>query len=403
MTAMPDITSREARVRLVAAPVGAQWPYAGTLPGVIAWSVVEGRPVVWNGTQWTNLLPSTVTSTGVAQAGMAALLNAQGKLDLTLMTAVNTSAGVTDAGKLAALDAGGKLAENFMPVRSVALLADQAELVNTNPSGIQLYVQNVAERRMLAASEPGSAPAHFLQPADFSSRVSSLSVDTAGNWVSQGIPAATPSAGSEAAVASSIFGGTASLIQQVPRRRLTSGTTLGSRNAVLLNAPVFIGSSAKAGGFHFSCRFGFNTSQPANTEWFIGFSSAGIATMLEAVGTSAMLFGVGAQSGDTYISAYAKQYAGAAASYTKTTTSGTFLATGSGFYELHLFCPSGAAATMGWQLRRLNGAATAIVSGTFSTAGMTGQTMSPTVHTYLNTAGAAAAIDMVSYYLERDY
>lgn len=429
----------------LAVSTGATTPSPG-LVGAIIWSTSESRLLHWNGSSWQPLASSSAavsTSAGASDAGKLVMLGGAGKVDTTLLPLANSLAtsapglvpqlnayaqldgdmvtaatnmgygtviAVADSslaaqGRVVALNSFARIDNTLLP--STLNLTDQAEVNNANATGLQLYAQNVAERRLLAASEPSAAPAHFFQPARFSSRISALEIDTAGNWFSQGLPAVTPSAGTESTVAGNTQFSTASTGAQMPRKRLTSGTTIGSRNTVLHStAGVFVGAAAKLGGFHFVCRYLVPGAMPGNTEWFLGLASASFPSNIASSGANTMFFGVGAQSGDfAGQSVFSKQFAAAAGAYTKTSinASGSFSSTGTGFYELHLFCASGAPSVMGYQVRRLNVQPTVIVSGTVSTTGMTGQYIYPYLNMYLNTAGTAMLFDVVSYYLERDY
>jgi hypothetical protein len=93
---------------------GSTTPHGGSLPGLTAWSTVEGRELVWDGAQWISAsVASVTTSTGAADAGKLVALGPTGLVNVNMLplaasdstvgvNAVTTNGSNTGTGQTAA-------------------------------------------------------------------------------------------------------------------------------------------------------------------------------------------------------------------------------------------------------------------------------------------------------------
>lgn len=358
-----------------------------------------------NGQVAQSFIPTTDT-VPISQAFDAfriPILNNLAKLDKGFLNATTVSAGAGDVGKVPLLNSSGKIDASC--VSSGGSFADQVETVNAATTGLQVYAQNVAERRMLALAEPSSRPAHMVQPALFTSRIQRVHIDSGQNWTYDGLASIGASVGTDSSVLAAIPTTLADLIKGVSRRRVTSATTLGARAVVTANADsVHIqGAVPRLGGFFMSWRFGFSIAPPANSCWLVGATINGGYPATTIAAATGNFIGVGCDTTDTQLKVYQRYNVGIAPVVNATLSLTDFPPRAVAYYEFSLYNPAGTF-DIGWCMKKLSGSPTIVASGTTTGANQMGSTsIQAFLYGYLGAAGTAIVIEYPSFYLERDF
>lgn len=210
---------------------------------------------------------------------------------------------------------------------------------------------------------------------------------------------------SEFGTATQINTGTADIVAQLPVRRYQTTTTgagvsAGARSN--LNGIIFRGNAAGAGGFRVHVRW-YVDSFPTNARFFVGVLQTTSSTLINGTDPSALtnVLGVGADAGDTNLSALSNDGSGAA---TKTAfgTPSNFPASNatSSYYDMWIgMAPNSATAYI--TLRRRT------TSGTVYAETITFSSNTPAANTFLNFeitvgtgtgSGTAANVYFSNYY-----
>jgi hypothetical protein len=261
-------------------------------------------------------------------------------------------------------------------------------------AGLLLFLRKRAGRRMLSVLGP-SGQDTSLQPALFSNRVALWSA-VPGVVAPTQVGIAATANGTATLIAPT----TTNFFTRMTRLRYASSATAGNAGGIRQTVTSFFrGSAADLGGFFMVARFGIAQATATNRV-FVGMAATGGIAGSVNPSTLLNIFGIGCDASQTTLRVMSNDASGTA---TMTDLGANFPAATSAvdFYEVRLFCASGAVTKMGWSIKRLN-------TGHFAEGEVTTDLpvadtlMAPHVHHSNGTTATAAWIDIQSLYIETD-
>lgn len=194
---------------------------------------------------------------------------------------------------------------------------------------------------------------------------------------------------------------TTNLLTATRRHAYVSAATANAKASVAGAAQFFLGASAGMGGFRLLARFGISDAALAvGANMFVGFSGSSTIANGSAIASALNIVGVGAESTDTNMQIFYNDGSGVAS---KIDLGANFPAntTSTDLYELALFAPSGSAASISYQVTRLNTGD--IAADTLATDIPAANQLILPVFARNNLAtGLAVGIDIALLYIETD-
>lgn len=262
---------------------------------------------------------------------------------------------------------------------------------------LRVYADQVGGRMMLKQVGPSGLDTS-LQPAIFGNGMYIVSPGTAAVLSVLGGPAVTVVG--TMTHPNLVSGG---LRLSTSRAQLVSAATANSITEVRGPfARVWRGDAADRGGFWARFRFAFPSlaSACALQRGFVGLTNSVAATAVtQAPSALTSCLGVGFDSGETVLSIYNNDAAGAAV---KTSLGSDFPAgDANAMYDLTLFCKANDV-QVSYEMSRLD--ASGNVEGAISTSELPASTLFLAPHAWINNGGTAAAVqlDLLRIYLETD-
>ena len=263
-------------------------------------------------------------------------------------------------------------------------------------SGTKIYTEYKAGRRMLAQQGVGNQEYAF-QPALFANKV--------GWWTAQGNSTTVTAINFSNSITgtATIRNVTSDTLFNSMRRLGYStgngpGGSAGNRHNVL---QFFISANPTFGGFFYTARFGISTNSTLATQRsFVGLIALTTALPNADPSTNINMIGFGVDAADTTWYFMHNDVSGIA---TKDALVGTFAPRDLGvtMFEIRIYSPPGTAIIY-YSIEALGGGS--FYEGNTSTdIPAVGTLLAPQIWTNNSAVGAAAAIDIVSQYIETDY
>lgn len=269
---------------------------------------------------------------------------------------------------------------------------------STPSSGVLLFARSLAGRVLPAWVGPDGTD---------TAAQSSLARNKVGTWASVGntssalsttglqTPAITGTSTARNVGTSNFYDG---LRRTAFLTTASAGNSAGIRNGV---RQWWRGNAAKAGGFFFVCRFGFSDAAPiSDARAFIGFVAVTGALANADPSSNTSILGVGHDSADTELQFYHNDASGTA---TKSACGAAFPVgtSATDAYEIIIFCqPNGSNVSY-----RLTNLTTGDVATYTATSDLPTNTTLLAIQLWRNNGAtaAAAALDVMSAYIETDY